>query len=323
MLSSPQSFNAGGSPFSMLDAMKGGKNKKIHLDNRKADSKIVREAWKNFNKDVKSVKDKYLKEKLRLVGGFFKNKMYGGVESDEPNENEPASVEEPAPTDESESIDDKLKVIKDTVNGLVEKVTNLEATVGISNKTSYEKAKAALEDLTEFVEAHQEEQQQQEEQNGGKKNKSKSNKKKHVKRGGELPGQYAINNIYNPENGSSVTLGGKKKSNKKRGGNNELASVDPNSYNLLKGGNSLPNSGLNPLGELNNLFGGSKKNRKSGGNLGVPGNNTSINGLTTSTPAVGGYGAMGSPVNAETPSEYPMGNNMTLGGDGRRRHRKS
>ena len=76
MNTSVQAFEAGGTPFSMLNAMKGGGSK-----SKKQDRKTVLEAWKCFRKDTKAIKDKGLKLRIRRVEQILKNKVGGALDA--------------------------------------------------------------------------------------------------------------------------------------------------------------------------------------------------------------------------------------------------
>ena len=322
MNTSVQAFEAGGTPFSMLNAMKGGGSK-----SKKQDRKTVLEAWKCFRKDTKSIKDKGLKLRIRRVEQILKNKVGGddanGNEISDENtmpETPVSEVQQEAnnTSDQLSGISDRLGNMEKSIATLQQDVETLKINTGLE-PDEHKKAVDALNTLTEIVNKYitpkEEPGSESSEQSGGKRSKSKA--KKHVKWGGEAPGQYAINNIYAPEVGSSVTVGGKKKH---RGGRVELAPSAPTSYNLLdngmhKGGNSTI-SITNPLSNLMDAVKtGGKRHSKRGGELGFPGETASVNGMTAETPCLVGAGSV-----STVPSAMPssMGN-VSLGGGRRRR----
>ena len=258
------SFDAGGAPFSMLDAMKqtGGNISPLKYyggsKSSKKENKIIIEAWKCFKKDTKGIKDKVLKARIRNAEALLKRKI-GGAEGEGEGESEvkteaEAEVEAGAETEGVESNSDEvakeLRELKDKIANVEAGLDLVKIKVGI-NMDDDSAVKNALETVTKFINKKLE----STEQEGGRRSK---------KHGGEAPGQYAINNIYAPEVGDGVTIGGRRSN--KRGGEYASVNVDAASYGLLDakqaggrrskkhGGNNDTLSSVlaNPLADLQN-----------------------------------------------------------------------
>ena len=251
-----ESYSASGVPFSILDTLRSQMNggvfkSKKNMEKAKTsggvksknqftkDRKLVLEAWKLFRKDVKLVKDKYLKDKIRKVERVFKSKQYGGKldeygnevdevgedgngintiedekltnkEDTETFENVKSAVEEPSSDEPSvQELNRSVKELKESLLNLRANMSAVLDKLGLDkDKVSIETVKAALDNISKFVDKCS---NNSESTLSGGKSKSKSKSKK-VKNGGNIiQGQYAINDIYSPEKGSSVTVGGKNK----------------------------------------------------------------------------------------------------------------
>jgi hypothetical protein len=236
-----QSYSASGVPYSILDTLKsqmnGGALKSVKAKTSGGvksksqftkDRKLLLEAWKLFRKDVKIVKDKYLKDKIRKVERVFKSKYYGGeLNGKEDDENGdvinketnvqqlPEEVETPEevekleePSSDEPSLEELNSSVKDLKESFLTLQSNMGAVLdklGLNKGIDSETVKVALKNVEKFVEEC------------SKKSEStfSGGKSKKVKKGGNIlqdqgQGQYAINNIYSLEKGSSVTIGGKK-----------------------------------------------------------------------------------------------------------------
>ena len=73
-----QAFGAGGVPFMPLDSMNGGGR------NSREDHKKVLDAWKSFKNNTKSIKEKYLKDRINSADIFLRRKV-GGVGEEQMN----------------------------------------------------------------------------------------------------------------------------------------------------------------------------------------------------------------------------------------------
>jgi len=264
------SFDAGGAPFSMLDAMNttkqlGGNESRLKYyggsKTAKKEYKVVMEAWKCFKLDTKSVKEPVLKSRIRYAENILKRRI-GGASDDEPkgegegeNEGEPKSVQENG---------DNYSEVVSQLDGLKNKVTELEAGLAVIQSKlvldgdDNDAVKKALEIITTFINNKID----TVEQAGGRKYKKKF---------GGTSGQYAINDIYAKEVGNGITVGGKRFKNK--GGEYAQVLPDTSSYNILDAkhggnGNIISNPIANPLGDLRNILSknGGKKSKKKGGN---------------------------------------------------------
>ena len=222
-------FDAGGAPFSMLDAMKqtGGNVSPLKYyggsKSSKKENKIIIEAWKCFKKDTKGIKDKVLKARIRNAEALLKRKI-GGAEGEGESEVKTEAEAEVEAGAETEGVESNSDEVAKELRELKDKIANVEAgldlvkiKVGI-NMDDDSAVKNALETVTKFINKKLE----STEQEGGRRSK---------KHGGEAPGQYAINNIYAPEVGDGVTIGGRR--SKKHGGEYASVNVDAASYGLL------------------------------------------------------------------------------------------
>ena len=270
-----ESYSASGVPFSILDTlrsqMNGGAFKKSGKDFKDKtsggvksknqfikDRKLVLEAWKSFRKDVKLVKDKYLKDKIRRVERVLKSKQYGGLLNDKGeevdengnviNKNEgeveegEVKVEDGVEEKREESRNDDIAILKESIDNLRAKMDVVFDNLGINkDKVDSETAKNALKSLTEFVDKCKIEKDSESTftATGGK------SRSKKVKKGGNIlqdQGQYAINNIIPDKYIGGMKLKRVSSSRIKKGGENTSCNNtttftnitgSDSSYNLL------------------------------------------------------------------------------------------
>ena len=233
-----ESYSASGVPFSILDTlrsqMNGGAFKKSGKDFKDKtsggvksknqfikDRKLVLEAWKSFRKDVKLVKDKYLKDKIRRVERVLKSKQYGGLLNDKGEEvDENGNV---INKNEGEVEEGEVKV-EDGVEEKREESRNDDIAI---LKESIDNCKIEKDSESTFTAT------------GGK------SRTKKVKKGGNIlqdQGQYAINNIIPDKYIGGMKLKRVSSSRIKKGGENTSCNNtttftnitgSDSSYNLL------------------------------------------------------------------------------------------